>query len=88
MKKIVVIILFTLISSSVFSQEYKATVTWFDTTKGVGMCQLEEGLNIFFRYTELPIENGRIKTPEPGDIILIGIKNVGYLVAINIKFLT
>ena len=40
----------------------KGTVKWFDTTKGIGFIETEEGNEIFVNYTDLPIKNGRFIT--------------------------
>jgi CspA family cold shock protein len=36
----------------------KGTVKWYDTTKGFGFIQTEEGTDIFVHYTGIP-QNGK-----------------------------
>ena len=55
----------------------KGTVKWFDTTKGIGFIETEEGNDIFVNYTELPIKNGRFITLQADQYVVFDIAEGG-----------
>ena len=56
-------------------KKVKGTVKWFDTTKGIGFIQTEEGNDIFVNYTDLPIKNGRFVTLQANQSVIFDISD-------------
>jgi len=91
MTKLTLLTMFVFFSTLSFSQEIKSidvhgTVQWFDTTKGIGYIQTEEGNEIFVNYDNLPKKNGRFITLQPNQKVIFDIsEESGYPEAININ---
>jgi cold shock protein len=54
-------------------KEIKGKVKWFDSTKGIGFIQTEEGNEIFVNYTDLPAVNNRVITLQVNQIVVFDI---------------
>jgi len=93
MKKLTLLTVFIFFTTILFCQEIKSNrvngiVQWFDSTKGIGYIQTEEGNEIFINYENLPIKNGRFITLQKNQKVIFDIhEKRGYPEAINIKII-